>query len=149
MSLRPVRPDDVPIFFEHQRDPVAARLATFEPRDHEAHTRHWERILADASKIACAIVVEGVVVGNVVSWLDDDRRLVGYWIARSHWSRGIATQALRRFVDDVRGRPLYALVAASNPASIRVLEKAGFVRSTRPPRTEDAGVEELEYRLEA
>jgi RimJ/RimL family protein N-acetyltransferase len=148
VRLRPVGPADIPIFFEHQADPIAARLAAFAPRDLETHARHWERILGDQATIARTIVVGHDVVGNVVSWLDGDRRLVGYWVARSHWSRGIATQALRSFVHDVAERPLFALVAAGNTASIRVLEKAGFSRRG-DPNTDDMGIEELTFELTA
>ena len=54
---------------------------------------------------------------------------LGYWIARPHWSRGIATEAARAIVDIARALRLPALEAGhflDNPASGRVLEKLGF-----------------------
>lgn len=54
----------------------------------------------------------------------------GYWLAQPFWRRGIATAAALAFVPWVFERTLvvrlYAHVFANNPASIRVLEKAGF-----------------------
>ncbi len=57
---------------------------------------------------------------------------LGYWIARSHWGRGIATEAGRALVGIARALGIGRLEAShflDNPASGRVLEKLGF-RST-------------------
>jgi RimJ/RimL family protein N-acetyltransferase len=54
---------------------------------------------------------------------------MGYWIARSHWSRGIATEACAALVDIARTLGLEQLEGShflDNPASARVLEKLGF-----------------------
>ena len=40
--------------------------------------------------------------------------LVGYWIGRRDWGRGIATRALALFLERVTTRPLYAFVAVNN-----------------------------------
>ena len=47
VALREVREEDLPILFEHQSDPEAARQASFPPRDREAFFAHWRKILAD------------------------------------------------------------------------------------------------------
>ena len=55
----------------------------------------------------------------------------GYVIARDAWGHGYATEALAAIVAAARDlgvRRLYALCHPNNPASIRVLEKCGFVR---------------------
>ncbi len=54
---------------------------------------------------------------------------LGYWIARPHWGRGIATEAARAVIEIARAVRLPALEAGhflDNPASGRVLEKLGF-----------------------
>ncbi len=55
---------------------------------------------------------------------------VGYWIGEDYWGRGIMTKALDAFTDYVfqnsEMNRLYAGVFSSNPASGRVLEKAGY-----------------------
>ena len=54
---------------------------------------------------------------------------LGYWIAREHWGRGIATEGCRALVSIARALRLPALEAShflDNPASGRVLEKLGF-----------------------
>ena len=57
---------------------------------------------------------------------------LGYWIARDHWGRGLATEASRALVDIARMLGLKMLEGAhftDNPASGRVLEKLGFEAS--------------------
>ena len=68
------------------------------------------------------------VVGDIGSWLDEGRRQVGYWIAREHWGRGYATDALRLLLAEIPDRPIFAHVALDNIGSRRVLEHCGFVR---------------------
>ena len=57
---------------------------------------------------------------------------VGYWLGVRFWNRGIASAALRAITThgfDVLGlERIFALPFATNAASIRVLEKAGYVR---------------------
>ncbi|TVU45796.1 hypothetical protein EJB05_05298, partial [Eragrostis curvula] len=58
---------------------------------------------------------------------------VGYRVAREHWGRGVATRAVTAAADAVFAawpwlRRLEAVADVENPASQRVLEKAGFVR---------------------
>jgi RimJ/RimL family protein N-acetyltransferase len=87
---------------------------------------HWSKILVDASVITRAITVGAEAAGYVTSWTSAEERLVGYWLGREHWGRGIATAALARFLDVELTRPLQAHVAKHNVASLRVLEKCGF-----------------------
>jgi RimJ/RimL family protein N-acetyltransferase len=141
VALRDVADGDLPVFFEHQRDPEAAAMAAFRPRELDAFLAHWERIRRGETSILRAVVADGVVVGNVVSWHADGQRYVGYWIGREHWGRGIATAALAAFVAEIPTRPLHARVATSNVASARVLQKCGF--EIAGEETGDDGVTEL------
>jgi RimJ/RimL family protein N-acetyltransferase len=73
---------------------------------------------------------------------------VTYWIGRSHWGKGIATNALKALLAVDRSRPLYARVAADNVASLRVLEKCGFhVIATERNDAEARSVEIEEFVL--
>jgi RimJ/RimL family protein N-acetyltransferase len=126
VRLRAVTEDDLPIFFEHQRDPVAYRMAAFAPRERDAFMKHWGSILRDASSIERTIELDGDVAGNIVLFGFEGRREVGYWIGREFWGRGVATRALSAFLHEVEERPIYAGVAETNVASIRVLDKCGF-----------------------
>jgi RimJ/RimL family protein N-acetyltransferase len=56
---------------------------------------------------------------------------LGYWLGKDFWGRGIVTEAVAAFTDfcfqDFPLRRVYAEPFANNSASVRVLEKAGFV----------------------
>ena len=114
-----------PILFEYQLDP-ATDMAAFPARERDEFMAHWTKIVADETVITIAVIVDGQVAGNVVSFDRLGEREVGYWIGRDHWGKGVATRALMTFLDHDRTRPLFARVATSNVASIRVLEKCGF-----------------------
>lgn len=146
VTLRAVRDDDLPIFFEHQSDPEANRMANFPARDRDAFMTHWAKIPGDASNWVRTVDVDGAVAGNVVSWVHGEERDVGYWIGRQHWGKGIATAALTSFLTLLEERPLFAHVVEHNVGSIRVLEKCGFVRSGTV-HLPDEGVTELLFRL--
>jgi RimJ/RimL family protein N-acetyltransferase len=147
VTLRAVRDDDLPIFFEHQADPEANRMAHFPARDRDAFMAHWAKIPDEASNWVRTVEVEGVVAGNVVSWVHDGERDVGYWIGREHWGKGVATAALASSLTLLEERPLFAHVVEHNLGSIRVLEKGGFVRSGRVALPDGAGYELL-FRLD-
>lgn len=146
--LRKVTDDDLPIFFEHQRDPEGVRMAAFPPRDRDAFMAHWAKIRGDMTKLTRTVLVNDAVAGNIGSWVDDaSRRLVGYWIGREFWGRGVATAALATFVREVPERPLFAFVAAHNVASIRVLEKCGFIVTEDHEPAPDEGIDDVEELL--
>ena len=130
--LREVTEDDLVIFFEQQHDPDANWMAAFtakDPTDWAAFAAKWAKIRAEGPVAAKTIVYGGRVAGNVLSFVApwSGQREVSYWIERDHWGRGLATRALAAFVGGLAARPLYARAAADNVASIRVLEKCGFV----------------------
>lgn len=126
VALREVRPDDLPLFFEYQRDPVAVAMAAFPSREREAFDAHWARILADPAVIVRTVSADGEVAGNVLSFDRAGAREVGYVLGRAHWGRGIATRALALYLEVERTRPLVARVVKHNGASLRVLAKTGF-----------------------
>jgi RimJ/RimL family protein N-acetyltransferase len=148
--LRRVAQADLDVFYEQQLDPEATAMALFPARDREAFDAHWQRTLADDSVVARTIVDDGAVAGNVGCWEQDGRRLVGYWVGREFWGRGLATAALAELAAEIPQRPLHAWVATTNLGSIRVLEKCGFIEvERRAEHDERIGqvVEELLYRL--
>ena len=147
--LREVVDSDLPIFFEHQRDPEAVQMAAFPSRDYDAFMTHWAKVRREPSNIIRTVTCDGEVVGNIGSWIAEDQRLIGYWIGRQFWGRGVATAALAAFVAEVKERPLHAFVAKHNVGSIRVLEKCEFVPSAGhdPSIAGKDGIHEILYRL--
>ena len=126
ITLRNVIQGDLPIFFEHQLDPVAAKMAAFPSRDREAFMAHWAKIMANANVMNRTILFDEQVAGNIASFEMDGEREIGYWIGREFWGKGIASESLKQFLGQEMRRPLFAHVAQHNLASRRVLEKCGF-----------------------
>lgn len=154
VSLRPVRTEDLPIFFVHQLDPEATRLAAFPSRDREAFFAHWTtNILGNPTALSRTILAGSQVAGNMGAWTDatSHDRLICYWLGREFWGRGIASAALSQFLRFESTRPLGARVARHNLGSIRVLEKAGFTHVGEEAFTlpNGARMKELSYILGA
>jgi ribosomal-protein-alanine N-acetyltransferase len=82
------------------------------------------------------IDVNGEAVGGIgfVCGTDVERfsAEIGYWLSEQHWGHGIATEALMLVTEHAFSKfnvlRFFALPFADNAASIRVLEKAGYVR---------------------
>jgi RimJ/RimL family protein N-acetyltransferase len=145
VSLRDVRGEDLPVFFEHQLDPDASRMAAFPPRDRVEFMAHWRRSLADATAILETVDWRGEVAGNVVYWEEHGEPKVGFWLGKEYWGRGIASAALSLFLGLVSVRPLYARVAKHNLASRRVLEKCGFTIAGEDSFTAAGEIETEEF----
>ncbi|HWA01348.1 MAG TPA: GNAT family N-acetyltransferase [Caulobacterales bacterium] len=85
------------------------------------------RGLGDDHVFAIELPREGLI-GMVGAHAAGDVFEIGYWIGRPYWGEGFATEALQGFV--VEAKRLGELEAGhfvDNPASGRVLERAGFV----------------------
>ena len=105
-----------------------------------ADAEAWIGIASVESPVASfAIVIDDEAIGGIGLSLGTDvfRRSaeVGYWLGEPFWGRGIATEALRavteyawQYFDICR---LEAGVFEWNPASMRVLEKVGYLREGR------------------
>jgi RimJ/RimL family protein N-acetyltransferase len=151
VSLRAVEDGDLPLFFAWQSDEESFRMAAVPARDAEAFAAHWARIRANPDSSLRTIVADDVVVGYALSWTGDEGRMVGYWIGREHWGQGIASAALRLYVEVDRHRPLLATVVEHNAGSRRVLEKAGFhlvAQKVVDDGPEPGAFAELEFRLD-
>lgn len=129
IQLRDVTERDLPILFEHQLDEEANRMAAFtakDPSDREAFMARWEKILTNNRTVNKVILLEGQVVGNISSFEMFDEQTIAYWIDKVQWGKGIATEALSQFLEELPTRPLYARAVKDNIGSVRVLQKCGF-----------------------
>ncbi|SER17738.1 GNAT family N-acetyltransferase [Piscibacillus halophilus] len=127
--LRDIQEGDLPIFFEHQQDPISNYMAAFtskNPSDWSQFCNHWNKILTEKTILKQSIIQENKVVGHVISFDMFGEREVTYWINRESWGKGVATEALKQFLRLDPMRPLYARAAKDNIGSRRVLEKCGF-----------------------
>ncbi len=97
----------------------------------------WIRLAStDALNQVFAIDVDGFAVGAIgLRPGEDVHRLsaeIGYWLGEEFWNRGIATEAVKAVTEyafeTLEMVRVHAEVFEWNAASIRVLEKAGFVK---------------------
>lgn len=97
--------------------------------------RYWLRkVQKQQPEVAFAIASAEEAVGGIGLHIDRDvfRRSaeIGYWLGEPFWGRGIGTMAVRALTTYAFGafdlNRIYAGVFEGNPASVRVLEKAGY-----------------------
>jgi len=154
VTLRATRAGDLDALFTFEQDGEAVRMAAFtppDPTDRAAFDAHWRRLLGDPRIDARTIRADGTIVGSVARWFEDDVADITAWVDPEHWGEGIATRAMRLFLDALRERPLRARVAADNAASIAVLEKLGFRQvgsETSFANARNTDIEERIYRLD-
>ncbi len=146
--LRPFRMGDSESLARHANNPkIAARVRDRFPNPYtiEDAIQFVKGVAmrgADSSEFVLAIEVDGEAVGGIgiVRGADIERVTaeLGYWIGEQYWGRGIVTEAIRNFAPWVMERyalsRLHADCFTDNPASSRVLEKAGFVRESTKRR---------------
>ena len=147
LTLRPVQPEDLEVFYLNNKDPEAVWMAAFtakDPADREAFDAHWARIMKSDTVIIRTIVFNHEIAGSVLKYEMEGEAEVSYWIGRPFWGQGIATAALQQFIDELEFRPLHARAAADNLGSIRVLEKCGFTRTGTDRYFANARNEEIE-----
>lgn len=103
-----------------------AAFTAKDPSDRAAFDAFWQRIMANQEIVIRTILADEQVAGSVLKYVDEGKPEVSYWLGRSFWGKGVATQALELFLQIVTDRPIYARAARDNLASIRVLEKCAF-----------------------
>ncbi|RDI68506.1 GNAT family N-acetyltransferase [Nocardia pseudobrasiliensis] len=124
--------------FPAEGDRVIAGLISENP---DWSTEYGHRLIAERDG--------GLIIGSIgLFWPPNNGEIeIGYGIAPSRRGRGYATEATRALAEFALGaaqvHTVLAKVELSNPASIRVLEKAGFRHS---PALIDEDVAELRLR---
>lgn len=147
IRLRRTEPRDLEALFAIQSDPESNAMAGTKPRPREVFFSRWDDIFKDPKVNGLVIELRTgeadtfELVGSIACFQTDAAGsteganniepskvldCVGYWIARTHWNRGIASRALALFLQQETRRPLHATTAANNAASRHILEKAGF-----------------------
>ena len=142
LELREVRDEDVDRILEFRNLPEVTRWlirTVVEPESFRAASRRAAEDPDDHSK---AVVLDGVVIGNVSLELDDGMGQpgmptrteagLGYVIDPAYAGHGYATEAVTAMVahafDRLGVRRITAGCFADNLASVRILEKVGMRR---------------------
>jgi len=136
--LRPWQEEDAPLLVRFADNPRIA--AAMRDRFPSPYTVEDARCFiagsgSPAASLLLAIVVQGEPVGGIgITPREDVYRgtaEIGYWLGEPFWGKGIVTDAVRALVPVVFDRTgiirIQAGVFSNNPASMRVLEKSGFI----------------------
>jgi RimJ/RimL family protein N-acetyltransferase len=136
-DVRSWRIADVEALTAHANNPrIGTRLRDGFP--HPYTTRHARtfirRVREEHPETNFAIAVEGTAVGAIGFVLKPDIERVsaeiGYWLAERLWGQGIATEAVKAVTSYAVANHglsrVFAVPFATNLASCRVLEKAGY-----------------------
>lgn len=148
VTLRATRAGDLDELFRIRLDPEATRVAADtadDPSDRAAFDAHWQRLLARADVDARTVRCDGSIVGSVVRWVDADGPApeITCWIDRAHRGHGIATRAMRLFLD-TQARPVRARAAADDVAARAAIGTLGFVEVARERSLANARGDEIE-----
>ena len=139
LILSRITPGDAPeAFAAYAADPAVTRFLSWSPAAAAADVaRHFAAASAawDAGRLftwSLRLAASGGLIGMADARVDAYMLNISYVIGRRYWNRGYATEAAEALcawgeaeADVAR---IWAVCAAENPASARVLEKAGLVR---------------------
>jgi len=137
--LRPWKVEDAPALVSCANNPrIAAMMRDGFPSPYtvEDADRFIRMACEPSGNLLLAIEADGAASGGIgIHPLGDVYRKtaeIGYWLAEPYWGRGIITGAVRALVPVAFDRfdiiRLQAGIFSENAASMRVLEKCGFVR---------------------
>lgn len=136
-TIRDWRPADAESLARHANNRkiwLGLRDAFPNPYTIEDAKKFLEGGIAGLPRHHCCIDIGGEAVGGIGLRPGEDvhRRTAefGYWIAEEFWGRGIMSEIVPPFVEycfeEFSLIRIFAMPHSSNPASARVLEKAGF-----------------------
>jgi ribosomal-protein-alanine N-acetyltransferase len=143
MLFRTHQQDDLEAFCAMEQDAEGRRYVGGAPRTRAAaEDRFWNRAMhppeGRLAMWATVLKEEGRYIGRCgvyPSFQGEERvdreGVLAFYLAREYWGRDLASEAGRAFVDfgfdELRLARIVASVEVGNAASVRVLEKLGFV----------------------
>lgn len=136
VDLRPLEPADLGAIYALQHEKEGALLAGVEGEflDEETFRAKMEAAISDQTEdlTIFALISDDKMAGYIGCFQGSGGKWqLSYWLAQAFWGRGIATAALAHMLKTlppvVLGQPIYAAVIDGNVASVRLLEKFGFI----------------------
>jgi [ribosomal protein S5]-alanine N-acetyltransferase len=132
LVLRPFEPGDAPVVErEVSRVEMARMLAVPHPYPADAASE-WIATTKPGRDFAVVLRKDGELIGAVSLVRNEQHRRasLGYWCALSYWGHGYMTEAVRAVIgygfEVLALNRIHAECHDDNPASRRVLEKAGM-----------------------
>ena len=147
VTLRQSEISDLELFFQFQLDEKANYLAAFtskDPSDKATYIEKYTKHFNDPAINNMTILVDETIAGSIAKFVIEGDAEITYWIDKNFWGKGIATEALKKFMTIENIRPIFARVAFDNFGSQKVLEKCGFVKIGSDKGFANARQEEIE-----
>ncbi len=139
LILRPLRMADAKDLFAYAQDPQVSRHVLWHAHTSISHSRQFIREVRRQyrsgfpSSFAIEWKAEKKMIGTIgYMWINPDFHSceIGYSLSRAYWNRGIMTEALKEVIrytfETMRINRIEAMYEVDNPASGRVMEKAGM-----------------------
>jgi ribosomal-protein-alanine N-acetyltransferase len=141
-TIRPWRLDDAASIARHANNRkvwLAVRDRFPHPYTMQDGHEFLQRAITEQPEMKFCIEIEGAAVGGIGVHPGEDvhrhTATMGYWLGEEFWGHGIMTEAVTAVTnfcfENFPLRRISAEVFANNPASARVLEKAGFILEGR------------------
>ena len=140
LTLRPWQESDAKALFKYASDPEVGPRAGWPPHKSVEESLEIIRTLFNNDSTWAIVLKEtGEAIGAMGYGPScecnlparDSEPLIGYWVGRPYWNRGICTEALRLMLEHIRANTDIASLISGhfidNPASGRVMEKCGFI----------------------
>lgn len=139
LLLRKPRLDDAPpIFRTYGQDAEVVRYLMWrqhnDVQDAHAAVQRFLRSWISGTQFCWLVLTRdtGELAGSIAARKDENGVNLGYLLARSHWGRGLMPEAVTAVVRWAFSDPsvfrIWAVCDVENRASVRVLEKTGFLR---------------------
>lgn len=143
LTARLPRADDAPaVLAAYAADPECTRYLNWAPYQRpeplEAFLREclaqWEKPAAGAGHYPWLLCLKGTdkPIGSIGITFDSRGAMFGYVLGKKYWGHGFAAEALKHLVEWSLAQPTIWRASAyhdvENPASGRVMEKAGMTR---------------------
>ena len=139
LLLRPFEQSDIPDIVQLLQDPAIAATTLnvpypYTPEHASAWLQYQQQEEAAGTGYTFAVVRQhdSVLVGaiDIRPRERHDKAEIGYWIGRPYWGQGYATEAARAIIrfgfEELGLNRIYATHFTGNPASGRVMQKAGM-----------------------
>lgn len=136
IELRERTEETVAIYFEKAQDAEIKKVLPQKAQTLEEAIEDYRQTLqVDATSYGRTIYADGVYVGDIWCYCIDPNEepnaMLSYCVfEKEYWQQGVASQAVKLFLEEIIERfsleTIGAFTYASNEASIRVLEKNGF-----------------------
>ena len=136
---KPQREDAAAVFAAYASDPAVTKYLTWPPYTEVApladflqqRINDWTNKTGHYAYMLCLAGTD-TPIGSIGVIIKGHKAVFGYVLGREHWGQGLMTEALRYLTAWALAQPALfracAFCDVDNPASARVMEKAGMTR---------------------